>query len=289
MQDQQTSQIVIKEQPQNFDEKLKTFCSKNKICLYILTPCFGSLCYVSYVSSLINTLNVLKSYNIDYELEFCRNDSLVSRARNNLVARAMSNPKMTHMIFIDNDITWNPVEILKLLVSEKQLIGGIYPIKKYNWDKILVDKSSNTIEKWLNNKNNSYCANMSDETFLQHKLLKYNVNYLSNAISIKDNLSQIKHLPTGFMMIRRDVIEIMAKAYSQTKYTDDVSFLRPNENEFAYALFDCGVEDDHYYSEDWLFCHRWSKIGGEVWMDVSINLVHTGIEDFNGSYLASLV
>ena len=91
------------------------------------------------------------------------------------------------------------------------------------------------------------------------------------------------------MMIRRDVIENLSTAFPSTKYTDDVSFLKPEENQFAYALFDCGVEDDHYYSEDWMFCHRWTKLGGSVYIDVTINLMHTGIEDYRGSLISSLL
>ena len=66
-------------------------------------------------------------------------------------------------------------------------------------------------------------------------------------------------------------------------------FLEPNENEFAYALFDCAVENGHYLSEDWLFCNRWTNLGGKIFIDVSINLTHTGIEDYNGSYITSLI
>ena len=91
------------------------------------------------------------------------------------------------------------------------------------------------------------------------------------------------------MMIKRSTIEKMQKAYPTTKYVDDVGFLKENENINAYALFDCGVEEGHYYSEDWLFCHRWSKMGGNIYLDVSINLKHTGIEDFNGSFISTII
>jgi hypothetical protein len=91
------------------------------------------------------------------------------------------------------------------------------------------------------------------------------------------------------MMFKREVIEKMSQSFPSTKYTDDVHFLQSHENKYAYALFDCGVEDDHYFSEDWLFCHRWSKMGGEIWIDVSILLTHTGIEDYSGSYLSSIL
>jgi len=120
-------------------------------------------------------------------------------------------------------------------------------------------------------------------------LLRYNVNYISNHIKIERNLTQVKHIATGFMMIQRSVIEKMSNAYASTKYTDDVSFLIPEENKFAYALFDCGVVDDHYLSEDWMFCNRWSTLGGELWIDVTINLTHTGIHDFAGCFMSSLI
>ena len=108
-------------------------------------------------------------------------------------------------------------------------------------------------------------------------------------LEIENNLVKIKHLATGFMLIKRTVIEVMSKAFPQTKYVDDVNFLSGKENDFAYALFDCGVEDGHYFSEDWMFCHRWQKMGGFVYADVTINLDHTGIETYKGSFISSIM
>jgi hypothetical protein len=197
-------------------------------------------------------------------------------------------------MFIDNDITWDPLDMIKLMVSNKQLVGGIYPLKNYNWSELIKDKqnpfNSNAVQTIISRKNQSQFKNLiSDEEMLQYNLLKYNVNYITPALSIEENLAKVKHIATGFMMIQRNVIEKMSKAFPSTKYVDDVNFLRQHENEFAYALFDCGVEEGHYFSEDWLFCHRWTKMGGSIWMDVSINLTHTGIEDYRGSYLATLI
>jgi hypothetical protein len=41
----------------------------------------------------------------------------------------MADPKVTHIMFIDNDITWNPIDILKLIIAKKPIIGGAYPLK----------------------------------------------------------------------------------------------------------------------------------------------------------------
>jgi hypothetical protein len=271
----------------DINEVIKNYVSVNKPTVYILTPCYGSLCYCNYVLALIETRDILRGLGINCFIEFCRNDSLVPRARNNLVAKAMNNPNMTHILFIDADITWNPYDVLKLLLSDKELIGGIYPLKKYNWDKLTTEN----LKTWIDRKNSSKVYNVSNSNMIQHNLVNYNVNFMSNKVFIEQNLAKIKHLPTGFMMIKRDVITKLQQAYPNTKYKDDINFFtNPNKEELpTYALFDCGVEDGHYYSEDWLFCDRWSKIGGEIYMDVSINLTHTGNEDFVGNYLSSIM
>jgi len=281
-------------QQKSFEELFKDYLKKNKVRLYILTPCFASLCYVNYVHCLMATIEVFRKFGIQLKIEFCKNDSLVSRARNNLIARAMTDPECTHVLFIDNDISWDPIDILKLLISEKDLVGGIYPLKNYDWDKLVKDPqnpyNSNVVQTLIKKKNDSQLAGLiTDSAMIQYNLLRYNVNYQNQFLEITNNLAKVKHLPTGFMMIRRKVLTKMMAAFPSTKYTDDVSFLRPEENAMAYALFDCGVEEGHYFSEDWLFCDRWTKMGGDIFIDVSINLTHTGIEDYRGCYVSTII
>jgi len=284
------STLENKQGEKTFMQKVNDYVSQNKTKIYILTPCYGSLCFVNYVKCVMATADMFRSLGIGYSLEFCRNDSLVSRARNNLVAKAMNDPEMTHIIFIDADITWNPTDILKLIICNKALCGGVYPLKHYYWERLTANPEKNFIKEVLERKKKSdFHAHISDELMIQHNLLRYNINYNNNVLSIENNLAKVRHLATGFMMIKRSTIEKMSQAFPSTKYTDDVGFLQGKENDFAYALFDCGVEDNHYYSEDWLFCHRWKKMGGSIWLDVTINLVHTGNEDFTGSYLSTIM
>ena len=290
-----TNSIHVSSSSENFEEKVKSFVIKNKPKLFILTPCYGGMCFVSYLESLINTINVFNMFNFPIQVEFCKNDSLVSRARNNLIARAMSDPLASHIIFIDSDITWNPISILKLILADKPLIGGVYPIKRYNWENLInqtTQKYDNTvIDSWIKKKDNNEILKktMPDISTIQSSLFRYNINYIDTHVQIDNNLTKVKHLATGFMLMQRSMLEQMMLAYPFTKYVDDCNFLKDYENKYAYALFDCGVEDNHYLSEDWLFCNRWSKIGGSIWIDVSINLTHTGYEDYNGFFISSIL
>jgi len=233
------------------------------------------------------TINFFNNIGLKHKIYFCHNDSLVSRARNNLIAKAMADAETTHIIFIDNDIRWNPTDIIKLILSNKKLVGGVYPQKKYIWEKLLKPEFINNIIE--SKKNTPFEKIIPDDKLIQYNLVKYNINYKGEKMEINNNLSEIKHLATGFMMIKREVIEKMCLEYNITKYKDDAGFLTEKEEKYTYALFDCGVIENHYYSEDWLFCHRWSKIGGEIWIDVSINLVHCGVENYDGNYLCSLL
>lgn len=284
--------IEISENDTNdFDKRVKTYFSTHKVRLYILTPCFNGLCYTSYVQSLMNTLVTFNSLNIELRIKFCKNDSLVSRARNNLIAEAMFDEESTHFMFIDNDITWSPIDILKLIMNEKDIIGGVYPLKNYHWENLLMPvENSSFIDEIKKRKQNSQLKDVvSDIDYLKHNMLKYNVNHISNVLNVTDNMAKVKHIATGFMLIKRHVIEKMIKAFPSTKYSDDIGYLAEPQNKYAYALFDCGVEDDHYMSEDWLFCHRWTKMGGEIYINISINLLHTGIEEYNGCYMSALL
>jgi hypothetical protein len=284
---------VVTEEP-SFEQKIRDFIINKNPCVYILTPCYGGMCHVDYLHCLLATMERFRTFGIDLKVEFCKNDSLVSRARNNLVAKAMNNPKTTHIMFIDSDISWDPNNIINLLLSDKQLVGGIYPLKYYDWKDLIKDKNnpynSNVIQSWITRKNQSQFRDaISDEALVQHKLLRYNVNYINNTLNIEKNLAEVRHLATGFMMFKRDVIEKMSRAFPSTKYVDDVQFLSGTENDFAFALFDCGVVDDHYMSEDWMFCERWRQMGGKIFIDVSIPLSHSGTETFRGCYLSSLI
>lgn len=279
----------------SIEDQVKKYIKEYNPSLCILSPCYGGLVHVNYTQCLINTMNLFRELHFPIQVLFCKNDSLVSRARNNLVAKGMSDTKTTHFLFIDSDITWSPVTVIKMILANKPLIGGAYPIKNFNWEK-LVNPETNAydptiIPNWVSKKNNHPILKdtLDDIQLIQSSLLRYNVNYLDNYLQIEQSLTKVKHIATGFMLMQRNMLEKMMIAYPSTKYTDDVNFLTGAENNYAYALFDCGVEDGHYLSEDWLFCNRWSRLSGDIWLDVSINLTHTGNMDYYGSFISSII
>lgn len=274
------------EEINEFEEKVKQYVEKNPVHLVIMTPCYGGVCHVDFTICLINTMALLNKYEIKTTFEVCRNDSLVSRARNGLIAKAMSrNP--THLFFIDSDIAWKPIDVLKLIISDKELVGGIYPKKKY---KLEIFKDKDILKKYEENLNKSIFKNMMNENdFPECKMVNYNFITESPKINIINNLIELKHLPTGFMMIKRCVIDELMEKYKETKYNDDTGLLFDEEQKYAYALFDCGVENEQYMSEDWTFCNRYKKIGGKIYTDITIDLIHIGSTYYKGKTVSIFV
>lgn len=240
------------------------------------TPCYGGLLNYQYVVSLIGTREFLRQHNIELDFRFLGNESLITRGRNNIVASFMANPIYTHLFFIDGDIEWRPEDVLKLVNANKGIVGGAYPKKNYFWRKLLDKQTREALGINLDT---------ISEQELKYKLLDYVMN-LSEDQSIINNLIKVRHIGTGFMLIQRNVIESMIRQYPATKYYDDIGMLTKEEDQYAYALFDCIIEQGHYLSEDYTFCKRWTDMGGAVYLDVTIGLSHCGTHKFEGSFFS---
>ncbi len=224
--------------------------------LYIATPCFGSQLHAAYVHSLLRTSNTLTKLGLEHVPAFVPGDSLITRARNVLVAQFMAGT-CTHFLFIDGDIQWDDQSVLRLLAASEahEVCCGVYPKK---------------------------CLPP-----------EYPVNFMPGA---SDHLNQdeqtgyveIKDAPTGFLMVRRSAFERMMAAYPERK-----CILRQDspaaEAPFEFNLFDCFIDDGRYLSEDFGFSRLWQGIGGRVWMDPQINLTHFGQYAYKGEITSILI
>src|SRR5216683_1169523 len=101
-----------------------------------------------------------------------------------------------------------------------------------------------------------------------------------------DGFTRVRFAGTGFLMIRRHVLERMCQhpAYASLRFFNEHSFdaLAGSRNRFA--LFECMIDPKTgtYLSEDFAFCKRWTDIGGEIWADLESRLDHVGPSVFHG-------
>jgi len=97
----------------------------------------------------------------------------------------------------------------------------------------------------------------------------------NNKIGDEGNLTLMREIGTGFMMIRRDVFEKMKEAFPERKYKP-YSHERPSEN--YYDFFGVGVDEEngYYLSEDYYFCKKARELGINVYLDQDILVEHSG-------------
>src|SRR6201993_4076521 len=107
-----------------------------RIHLVLATPCFGGQVSSIYASSIFALPRALRPLaNVDLKIHLRDGDALITRARANLVTLFLDDPAATHLLFVDADIGFAPEQVFRLLESGADVVAGVYPIKRINWEK----------------------------------------------------------------------------------------------------------------------------------------------------------
>ncbi len=247
---------------------------RNNERIFVATPCYGGMLNEAYFRSCIKLLTFCNQHNIPLAFGTIANESLVTRARNVLLAYFLQS-NFTRLMFIDADIEFQVEDVLKLIAHNKEVVVGAYPKKGVNWERIKDSVRSNS-----ENYNSQQVAAFGSDYAINFKF----VNRDLKQIAIENGLIRLHDGATGFMMIKREAIDKMIAAYPELKYNNDLN-TGPELQDYFYAMFDTMIDpkDKRYLSEDYTFSRRWQDIGGEIWLDPTISLNHYGTFNFMGN------
>lgn len=255
----------------------------------VATPCYGGNTTAPYTMSIVSLFHKAYAYGVDFTLSTIANESLVTRARNDLVNIFMNHEdergRFDLILFIDADIQFDPDSVYRMIVHNKDIVAASYPLKSINFKALEKTKSLSVAE--MATVVSDYSINIKFAS--EEKAKKLEVDIVGGLLEVHD-------AGTGFMMIKRNVFEKFIEAYPNIKYKRDmVSVIADGSIEKTkieqYAYFDTSIDEDkRYLSEDYTFCRRWQKLGGKIWVDPEIVLNHSGtylykgrkIIDFNG-------
>ena len=213
--------------------------------VHFCMPCYGGQLTEQTFMSYIKWANTARQLGLDWTVETMTNESLISRARNTLTAKFLHTKESTHLMFVDADIGWEPWHLLVMLDAQKDVIGGLYPMKSLP--------------------------------------VKWCVNGLPGFVEKpEDPLIEVTKTGTGFMLIKREVFEKLDQHPAVRPFNNDIG-LPPELNPYMKTYFDTAVRENRYYSEDWTFCENWRDLGGQVFVDKRVLLRHTGTYVFDGT------
>lgn len=232
--------------------------------IYLATPCYGCQVCNSYAASLIALQALCVRNNVQLQVDFIGNESLVERARNVLVERYLKYSDFTHFLFIDADIGFDPKSVFRLLDFDKDVVSAVYPKKSVDWSKV---------EQKLRD---------GDPEDIRQMGLDFNINvkYPENATS--NGFVRVLDTATGFLLIKRHVLEKMREAYKDELFAVN-DIMGQNIDNYV-AMFACMIDPEtkRFLSEDYAFCRRYQQIGGDIWADLATPLSHTGTHMFKG-------
>jgi hypothetical protein len=180
-------------------------------------------------------------------------ESLITRGRNNIVRKFLAEEQFTHLFWIDSDIAFTPDSVFRLLRADREIVAGVYPMKKMNWPAGGV--SEGTTQRQFEDKYTEYPFNPIDHG-------KARVSQFADG----DGFIEVAEAPNGFMCVKRDVFRRLTESYPQLRYTPDGPPGHPQAH-LHWRFYDCMIDPDsgRYLSEDYAFCrlarHRRQGVG----------------------------
>lgn len=235
--------------------------------LFVATPCFGGMVTTRYMQCLIALFNHGRENGFTVSAEFLNYESLITRGRNTLLTKFLDAPLATHVMFIDADIGFNPMQVWRMLAFERDVVAGMYPLKLIEWDRRALD-------------------NVRAGEAVGTSALRYVGTPCPEPERKRDGaFVTADYAGAGFLLIRREAVVRMTETYPETRYRAVHTSARPSQSPNQFALFDCMIDPDtgDYLSEDYTFCHRWRALGGEIWLDTEGELLHIGPYEFYGN------
>lgn len=240
------------------------------ISVMIATPMYGGMCSSLHVSSLLQTCQYLRDAGVEVHWSQLSNESLITRARNEL-ARVFLEREFDYLMFIDADISFPADAILHLIRADRDVSCGIYPKKEVNWES--VGRAAKAGQEDLHNFAGSFVLNVLDGQV---------------PTSDEHGMVEVRHGGTGFMLIKRKVLEQLAPHVPTyrvaTILDDDGNHLKPLTYEFFATSID---STGALLSEDFHFCELWRAHGGKIFVCPFIKLDHVGTHVFSGDILRS--
>jgi hypothetical protein len=158
------------------------------------------------------------------------------------------------LVFLDSDMEFNLMGMIKLLSHDVPIVGAAYPCKN-NWDfySCLIDCDANG----------------------------YPITTTGGLIEAKNGL-----VPTGMMKIKKEVFKTLAYARPDDYYnaTDKSGKIGKTMNFFGHLF-----EEHVPYGEDASFCVRCKRAGIPLYVEPDITIKHYGTQAWEGNYRNYLI
>ena len=196
-----------------------------------------------FVEAYTDTITNFQKSGIQYRLLNIGGCSDLAYGRNLIAARFLKS-ECTDLIWIDDDIWWKSEDIMRLIASPHDVVGGMYRRK---------------IHEYSEENPFAWCGTPLPE---------------GKSETDEHGAKTVEKMGFGFIKTSRECLErlIVEKPDMPHLYDKDMKL-----DIHRFFHFD-GLGQ----SEDFAFCKDWRSIGGKVWCDPAIKMAHVGDFAFQG-------
>lgn len=215
--------------------------------LFIGIPAYDGKVSIKLAYTIAQLMPLALRHGISVKLGHVSGCSIITMARNMLVDEFLKTD-CTELLFIDADVIAEPHHILRLLAQslDKDITAGAYPRRK------------------------------------RDKMFFMDLHYDDKGdLEFEGSMMRINRVGTGFMLIKRHVIEHVASEAKKYVGQDGESLVA--------GVFEFSYQGDKFVGEDYTFCDKASELGYKVWIDVEISLPHVGTEEFTNDFKNEVV
>jgi hypothetical protein len=209
------------------------------------TPSYSHLATLDYLSSALSVEQLITKMGIPHAWLLRGGDPYLAKVRNRLVTEFLRDfPDMENLFFLDDDVGFPAQKVIEFLLRPEDVVCGIYP------------KKSEKVDFPVHLSCDRATGNLIEQ------------NGMIGALAVG----------AGFLRIKRHVLEKMAD--EAMKYTESLD----EPLEYFYNIFSMGMGDDgQWWGEDYVFCKKWTNMGGKIWVDPDIDFTHRGTRGWQGN------
>lgn len=210
--------------------------------ILIGTPAYNGMVHTDYMHGMFQ----FSKQGIRYSLVTIGNESLITRARNTLLATFWESEVFTHLLFLDADVFLDPVGLQSMLDHQKDVIGAPVYLKGKD-------------------KNGEQTLNTDAKPHLQ------------------PTLQSVERVGTAaFMLSRKAVASLINLAREEDRcYQINEMLKRDGMPETHYDVFRAGISNNEYLSEDFWVCKELKQLGYEIFVDTAVYTRHYGVVAFD--------
>ena len=210
--------------------------------ILIGTPAYNGQIHVDYLHAILDFAKA----GIPYSVVTIGNESLITRARNTLIAAFHSMPVFSHLLFLDADVYLDAKGLSDMVNHEKDVIGA--PV-------------------YLKGRDSEGNQTLNTDANPQKLPILQSVDRVGTA---------------AFLLSRAAVSSLVQHAIDEKRVYENHKMLqRPELPETHYDIFRVGISNGEYLSEDFWVCRELRSLGYEVFVDTSVYTRHNGMVAFD--------